>query len=760
MKKKNNKFIFSIIIIIGLVIAMGFGFKPLLDNTRYGLDLEGGFEVLYQVTTVDDSKLTDTMVTNTYKTILKRINVLGVSEPNISIEGKDKIRIQLAGITNGDEARKILSSTANLTFRDVNDRLVMNSDVLTSGGASSKTDTDGSPAVGLSIRDKDAFYEGTLKISQMDKNLMVIWLDFDRTTDSYDKEGHLCGTSESNCLSAASVSQAFSSDVIIQGNFNQDEVNSLVDLINSGSLPTTLTEISSKTVAASFGADSLNKTFTAGIIGVIIIIITMVAIYRFVGFITSVSIILYTFLVFLLFYLIGGVLTLPGIAALVIGIGMAVDANVITYSRIKDELYDGRTLHNAFVNGNKRSLVTILDANVTILLVAIVLFIFGESSVKGFATMFILTIVTTIFVMFFVNRKILKIFVDSKKFDNKLKFFIGANPKLIPNVEKNEKKIYNPFKNLDFVFNRKLFFTFSIVTIILGFICTYVLGLNLGIDYQGGSSITIKTEESIKQSTLEKDLENLNYDVLGIETITGGYDIRINEVLDKDKVIETSHYFEDKYEATTDIGVVSNIVKQELIRNAILSVILASIGILIYLSIRYRFSYALSAIASLLHDVFIVIGIFSLLRIQIDAIFIAALLAIIGYSLNDTIICFDRIRENLMKNKNEVKTEEELKDIINVSIRGIFTRSLITSLCTLIPVTTLILFGSHEIFPFNLALFIGLIAGTYSSIFVASQLWFEIEKKKIGKAKFKKSRWHDYIDHNEIHEMKVKGINS
>jgi len=757
---QKKKFIISLIIMAVVTVTMCFLFKPLLNSTHFGLDLEGGFEVLYKVDTVDDSKLTDTMVTNTYKTILKRIDVLGVSEPNISIEGSNKIRIQLAGITNADEAREILSSTANLTFRDVNDNLIMNSDVLTSGGATSTTDSTGSPAVGLSVKDKDAFYKGTKKISNMTNNLLVIWLDFDEETDSYSKESSTCGTSSSNCLSAATVSEAFSSDVIIQGNFKQTEVDSLVELINSGSLPTTLTEISSKTVDASFGTDSLNKTFIAGIIGVALIVLIMIVLYHFAGLITSISIILYTFLVFALFWLVGGVLTLPGIAALVIGIGMAVDANVITYSRIKDELYNGRTLQNAFVEGNKRSLTTILDANLTTFLVAIVLFVFGESSIKGFATMFMITIIVTIFVMFFVTRIILRKFVDSHYFDNKVNLFINAKKKLIPNIEKNEKKIYDPFRTLDFVGKRKLFFAISIIIIAGGLIATAVFGLNLGIDYKGGSSITIQTDEAISNTALNNDLKSLSLEATNIEKLSNGYEIKISDELTKTEVIKTADYFEKKYTATTDIGVVSNIVKQELIKNAILSIILASLGIIIYLTIRYRFSYAISGIISLLHDVFIVIGIFALCRIEVDSIFIAAILAIIGYSINDTIICFDRIREEIKNKDKEIKTEEELKDIINYSIRQIFTRSLITSLTTIVPVVALLLLGSHEIYTFNIALLIGLVSGTYSSIFIAANLWFIIEKKNIGKTKFKKSRWHDYIDHNEMQEVKVKGINS
>ena len=222
--------------------------------------------------------------------------------------------------------------------------------------------------------------------------MIVIWLDFEEGKDSYKQEKDKCGTSGSRCLSAAMVSQGFASDVIIQGNFTLKEVENLVDLINSGSLPTKLEEISSKTVNASFGVDSLNKTVIAGIVGISLIMLFMVSLYKFAGFIASVGLFIYAFLTFLTFWLVGGVLTLPGIAALVIGIGMAVDSTVITFARIKDELKENYPLKDAFVKGNKQSFTSILDSNLTTLLAGIILFIFGESSVKGFATMLILVL--------------------------------------------------------------------------------------------------------------------------------------------------------------------------------------------------------------------------------------------------------------------------------------------------------------------------------------------------------------------------------
>ena len=239
MKKKNGKkkIIITSIVLVLLTVLICFSFIPLFSNLKFGLDLQGGFEILYKAESIDGSKMTNEKLTATYKTLSKRIDSLGVSEPEITIEGSDKIRVKLAGVKDPDEARNQLATVATLSFRDTEDNLLMSSDVLKAGGAKISQDSSGKPAVLLTIKDKDKFYEVTKKISEQKNNSIVIWLDFNELTDSYEKKGSMCGTSESNCLSAATVSQGFASDVIIQGSFTDDEVSNLVDFINSGSLP-------------------------------------------------------------------------------------------------------------------------------------------------------------------------------------------------------------------------------------------------------------------------------------------------------------------------------------------------------------------------------------------------------------------------------------------------------------------------------------------------------------------------------------------
>lgn len=753
-KKGKGKVIRTTIILLLVVVGMCLACIPLFKDLKFGLDLQGGFEILYQVDSIDGSKMTHDKVMATYRTLSKRIDSLGVSEPEIIVEGNDKIRVKLAGVTDPEEARKQLSTVATLSFRDTDDNLLMTSDVLVAGGAKVSADSSGNPAVLLSVKDKDEFYKVTNKVKDYDNNTIVIWLDYDEDADSYASEGAMCGTSESNCLSAATVSQGFASDVIIQGNFTEEEVSNLVDLINSGSLPSKLTEISSQTVGASFGDSTLQTTFVAGIIGVVLIILFLIFIYHFAGVISSISMLIYTFLVFLTFWVVGGVLTLPGIAALILGIGMAVDSNVITFARIKDELYKGKSLPMAFKEGTKSSFSAILDSNLTTLLVAVIMFIFGESSIKGFATMLIITVVITMVTMVWLTRLLLKLFVKTNYFNDKTNLFINVKSSDIPDVSKNEEVKVIPFKGFNFFKYTKPFITLSVIIIFAGIIALGVRGVNLGVEYQAGSDISITTSQDVTKKGLSQDLDKLKLDRQSITINDDEVTIRISDVLDGDKVEEVTNYFEDKYDAKTSIGVISNVVKQELVKNAILSVIIALIGIILYISVRFKFSYAVGGVVSLFHDVLIVCALFAVFHLEVSSMFIVAILTIIGYSINDTIVTFDRIREELSKVDSKKLKKADVWDISNRAVCETFVRSLHTFITTLIPIVILIFLGSREILTFNLAMLFGLIVGVYSSIYIATVIFATIEAKSAGKPKKRKPIYTD-----EYEEKLVKGIN-
>ncbi|HIT10273.1 MAG TPA: protein translocase subunit SecD [Candidatus Onthousia faecigallinarum] len=746
MKAKRNSVIIRTLLLTALSVLICFVLNPVFKNLKYGLDLQGGFEILYQVTPLDGSKMTKEKLTSTYHSMSRRIDSLGVSEPEIILEGNDKIRVRLAGVTNQEEARETLSTVASLTFRDTNDNLLMTSEVLESGGARLTTDSNGRPAVALSIADVDTFYEVTNRVKDYEDNRIVIWLDFEEGTDSYAASQYTCGTESSHCLSAATVNQAFASDVIIQGNFTEEQAQNLVDLINSGSLPAKLTEVSSQTVGASFGEATLQKTLIAGIVGISLVALLLIFVYHFAGFISSVCILLYTLLVFAVFWLVGGVLTLPGIAALLLGIGMAVDANVLTYARIKEELQKGRSLESAFKNGSKASFTTILDANLTTLLVAIIMFIFGESSVKGFATMLIINIAVTMVTMVGITRMMMKGFVKTGYFDDKLNLFLHVKKK---DLEKEtlEKKPKNYLRM------SKYFAIFSCVCILIGTVFFGVKGFHLGIDYQAGSDITLVSSNPISESSLDADLESLGLTKVSYEAGDGEVSLRVKDVLADDEIAEVTNYFTNKYQADVDIGVVSNIVAQELIKNAAISIALSLIGIILYVSFRFTFHFGLSSVLCLIHDALMMVAGILIFQVEVNSMFIVAILTIIGYSINNTIVVFDRIRENRKKKDSAKLKEGELEDLVNLSIGQTMSRSIYTSLTTLLPIIALMIFGSSGILTFNVAMVIGLIAGTYSSIFLAGYIYVKLEKRSAKKNKPKKIR------RQEVQEKIIKGIN-
>ena len=740
-EKKSMLLKTGLLVVIATIVC--FSIVPLFKSLNFGLDLQGGFEILYQVSPIDGSKMNKDKLNATYKSMLKRIDTLGVSEPEITLEGEDKIRVKLAGVTNKEQARETLSTVATLTFRDSEDNLLMSSNVLEAGGAKLTKDSSGRPAVSLAVKDKDTFYKVTNAVKDYKKNVIVIWLDYNEMTDSYAHEGSACGTSESNCISAATVSEGFASDVIIQGNFTDEEASNLVDLINSGSLPAKLTEISSKTVGASFGDATLTMTMYAGIAGILAIIILLIGIYNFAGIISAVSVLLYTLLVFASFWLIGGVLTLSGIAALILGIGMAVDANVLTFSRIKEELLKGRSLETAFKNGSKASLGTILDANLTTILVAIIMFWLGESSVKGFATMLIINIIVTMVTMVGITRILMKMFIKTKYFDNKLNLFIGIHEETIKKEKK--KSTYN------YLGLSKFFAMFSLVIIVASVVMFTFKGINLGIDFKAGSDITLATTE-VSDADIRDDLKELKLDLVSVDINSGETDIRVSDELKEDEITKVESYFLDKYNTSVDIGVVSNMVKQDLIKNAIISIVISLIGIILYITFRFKFSYGISSVICLVHDALMMVASIVLLRVEVNSMFIAAVLAIIGYSINNTIVVFDRVRENLRKQAKDNINKNELKEIVNTSIKETMARSISTSLTTLLPVIALLIMGSREILTFNVALIVGIIAGTYSSLLIAGWLYVLFASKRKNDKRRKTTK--------EISEKTIKGINA
>ncbi|PCF88743.1 protein translocase subunit SecDF [Staphylococcus intermedius] len=738
--KKVSRMITFLLLVVLLFAGMGTTYKSVVNNVKLGLDLQGGFEVLYQVNPLEEGdKIDNTAVQSTAKTLERRVNVLGVSEPKIQVEDQNRIRVQLAGVQDQNQARKILSSQANLTIRDADDKVLLTGKDLVQGSAKQefKQNTN-QPAVTFKLKDSDKFKKVTEEISKKQENVMVVWLDFEKG-DSYEKEKT---KEDPKYISAASVNQPINStNVEISGGFQGEkgisEAKQIADLLNSGSLPVELKEIYSTSVGAQFGQDALDKTIFASMIGIGIIFLFMLLFYRLPGVIAVITLTTYIYLTIVAFNFISGVLTLPGLAALVLGVGMAVDANIIMYERIKDEIRIGRTLKQAYKKANKSSFITILDANLTTVLAAAVLFFFGENSVKGFATMLLLAILMSFVTAVFLTRILLSLVVHSNVFKKKLWWF-GVKKSQIHDINEglDVHDLSTPYDKVDFMKWAKPLFALSGIVILAGVIILAIFKLNLGIDFTAGTRVDIQSNQKLTQAQVEKTMESI--DLKPNQLSIGGTNnenasMQFKRDLNKDEIAKVTETLKEKYGKEPSVNTVSPVIGQELAKNAMLAVLIASIGMIIYISLRFEWRMGISSIISLLHDAFMIIAVFSLFRLEVDITFIAAVLTIIGYSINDTIVTFDRVREMLTKIKVITK-EEQIDYIVNSSIRQTLTRSINTVLTVVIVVVALLILGASSIFNFSLALLIGLVSGVYSSIIIAVPLWGMLKKRELRKS--------------------------
>jgi SecD/SecF fusion protein len=732
---KRGRIVAFFLLVLLVFSTIGTTMAGITKDIKLGLDLQGGFEILYKVSPAKKGDVIDKKALNsTVEALRQRVDVLGVSEPSIQIEGNDRIRVQLAGVTNQKQARDLLSTQANLTFRDVNDKVLMDGTDLAQGGAKQSFDQSNQPSVSLKLKNAKKFEKITRELSQKPapNNLIVIWLDYEEGKDSYQKEAT---KQNPKYLSAASVSSVLTQpDVEISGgNFTVKSATQLAELLNAGSLPVKLDELYSTSVGAQFGEEALHTTILAGIIGIGIIFLYMLFFYRLPGLIAVITLSFYIYLNLVVFDWMHVVMTLPGIAALILGVGMAVDANIITYERIKDELKTGRSVISAYRAGNRRSLATIFDANITTMLAALVLFFYGQSSVKGFATTLMIGIVLSFVTAVYGTRLLMSLLVNSRWFDKKPGYF-GVKKEQIHDLSKDDGTTVLPtaWDKIDFVKYRKAFFTFSSVLVIIGIISVAVFRLNLGIDFTSGTRIEIPANHTVTQAEIQREMKSLDIKTDDV-VITGKSNdtgvVRVVGVLNKKEIANLKDHFKDKYGSEPNVSTVSPTVGKELAKNAMMAIVIASIGIIIYVTIRFEFYMALAAVLALLHDAFFIVTVFSLTKLEVDLTFIAAVLTIVGYSINDTIVTFDRIRENMQKFKS--KSFDDLAFIVNLSLRETFTRSMNTVLTVVIAVVALLLFGSESIQNFSIALLVGLILGAYSSVFIAAQLWLVWKGKQL-----------------------------
>ncbi len=760
-KKKKNGLAKIFVVCAILAVLVISTFSTIKSHINLGLDLQGGFEILYQIDPLNEGQEVD--MTAVVNSITKRVDVLGVSEPQITVEGDNRIRVQLAGVADQETAREMLGTTANLTFRDYDDNELSDASIIADGGASLGYQ-DGKPVVSLKIADGSKFGEITSTIAakgtSSGQNIMVIWLDYE-DGDSYvaERQKELAGQ-EPKYISAASVTSTISGDCIISGNFTESEARTLANLINSGSLPVKLTEISSNVVSAEFGKDALNKTAVAGIIGVLLVIAFMIFEYRVPGVLASIMLVAYLWAIFGIYALIGAVFTLPGIAALVLGVGMTVDANIITYERIRQELYKGHSVQSGIAQGQKSSFVTIFDAQFTTLLAGLIMYWWGNGSVKGFATMLIITVVMTLIVNVALSRFLLNLLAQTGLCDNKPEWF-GVKRNQIPDVTKGEKQFYFGFKKVDFLsYSKKV-----IIAAIIVLVCALGSGvinsanhngfMNLGIDFSSGTKLTISSETAITSEEVEEKLKSLGYDHFSYQE-SGDTTVyaTTKDSLTTDQLTEIKTAFTEAYGIEPGDNVVTPVVGKELVRNAVILTLVAWVAMLLYIAFRYEIDYSLSCLVALVHDVLITLGVFAIFRFEVNTELISVLLTIIGYSINNSIVVCDRIKETLASRKGKISKTEYTK-IANEALNNTIRMTLYSFVTTVLPVIVLLIAGSQSIFTFTFAMFVGLIAGTISSMFIMPYVWTYIRTHYTPKAKKTKKVKKEALD-----EYTIKGINA
>lgn len=686
----------------------------ILAQVRLGLDLKGGFEILYEAKpAVEHIELTTASLRQTAKSLEKRVNALGTAEPEIWTEGTNRIRVRLAGVNDETKVRELLKKPAELTVRGPNGQVELLGVDFKEGSATVVYNEMNQPNIQVEVKDKAKLEEvsGRLLGQQIRFNLDELTL-----TDPV-------------------VLAVMSNGIMrITGNYTYDQAKELVDIINMGTLPLQLTEKLSQSVGASLGQQSLKQTLQAGAFGSVLILLFMVFLYRIPGLVSAFTLITYSWLLLIVLNLVHTTMTLPGIAAFVLGIGMAVDANIITYERLKEELASGKSLHSALLSGSKHSARTIMDANTTTLIAGALMFTLGSGALKGFAITLMLSIWLSVLTNVYFSQWLLRLVIGSNLFKD-LRWFVGGKQadgnKLTEGVQAASRG-----RSFDFVRRSRLFFTVSIFATAIGIGSLLMQNLHYGVDFKAGTNLDVVLPGAVTQQAAEGIVRGAGFDP-SVLTVGGAeqnrVSMRFDTVLGADGQAASAirQAFADSYqgEVSAEESTVDPEMAREFARKAAVAVILSSLGIWLYVWFRFEWRFAVAAIIALLHDVFLVVTVFSVFRLEVNLPFIAAMLTIIGYSINDTVVIFDRIRENLRFAR--VSTEVELSRLVNDSINQTLSRSVNTIVCVLFASVALLVWGSESIRLFSLAMTVGLVAGMYSSIYIASQIWLVLKKRTL-----------------------------
>ena len=712
---KKNKGIISLILVALLTILLGFtsvvglGSKHTgaAKNIKLGLDLEGGVSITYQAKgkTPSESEMKDTV----YK-MQKRVEQYS-TEATVYQEGDDRITIEIPGVTDANKVLIELGKPGSLEFQDETGKVVLQgTDVKTATARIIEKETGAKENIvelNLTKEGGKKFAEATK--ANIGKPINIV----------YDGE----------VISNPMVNEEITGgQAVISGNFTYEEVENLASTIRIGGLKVELEELNSSVVAAKLGEEAINTSLLAGLIGLIIIFVFMCVVYRLPGFASSIALCIYTGIVLVALNAFDITLTLPGIAGIILGIGMAVDANVIIFARVKEELAAGRNVKTSLKTGFQKALSAILDGNVTTLIAAIVLGLMGTGSVKGFAQTLALGIVVSMFTALVVTR----IIIFSL-------YAVGCKSEKLYGIQKERKTI-------DFLAKKKVFFGISIALVVSGFVGMGIFAskgdgaLNYSLEFMGGTATNVTFNEDYSIKEIDSQI------VPVIEKTTGDKNVQTQKIKGTNQVsIKTQTLDLEKREAmiaalVEKFGVdeskitynnIGSTVSSEMRRDAVVAVLIATLCMLIYIWLRFKdFRFASSAIIALLHDVLVVLAFYAIARVSVGNTFIACMLTIVGYSINATIVIFDRIRE-----ENKIKSRKDtLENIVNRSITQTLTRSVYTSFTTFVMVALLFVMGVSSVKEFAAPLMVGVAVGAFSSVCITGALWYVMKTKVATKA--------------------------
>ena len=742
---KKSKGIISLILTVVLIALLGFttvvgfgkGQTGAAKNIKLGLDLEGGVSITYQVKGDTPSK--EDMSDTIYK-LQKRVEQYS-TEATVYQEGDNRISIEIPGVTDANEILSELGQPGSLYFIKEKDSdgnpnygldtsghyvLAKSMDELKEEGSVVLTGTDIKSAKSGSYQDSTTganenvvqlsmTKEGTEKFAEATKAAKEA-----KETIAIYYDGELISVPRVNA-------EITDGQAIIEGSMEYEEAEQLASTIRIGGLSVELEEIRSNVVGAQLGEEAISTSLMAGAIGLAIVFVFMCMVYLLPGLASSLALVIYTGLILVLLNAFDITLTLPGIAGIILGIGMAVDANVIIFARVKEELTAGKSVKSALNAGFHKAMSAILDGNITTLIAAAVLWLKGSGTVKGFAQTLALGIVVSMFTALVITRMIVYAF-----------YAVGIrNTKLYGRIKEEREPI-------DFLGKRKIFFAVSVAVILIGFVFMGVNAgtgkgaLNYSLEFKGGTStnVTFDKAYTLKEidETMIPDLEKVTDDPnIQVQTVANSNQVIFKtQTLDLEKREAFAKYMADEFgveekDITTEN--ISSTVSSEMRVDAIIAVAIATVFMLLYIWLRFKdIRFATSAVVALIHDVLVVLAFYVIARISVGNTFIACMLTIVGYSINATIVIFDRIREE-MKTK---KRGEELDVLVNRCITRTLTRSIYTSLTTFVMVAVLFIMGVSSIKEFALPLMVGIICGAYSSVCITGALWY-VMKTKIGK---------------------------